>query len=105
MTTAYRPNRKATDDDIIRLNGVGLSLGTIAKILGCHPTTITLRLKDLGIEPADTRRAFMEHIYLSMSKPQQEWFEAQARLHTNVKDFIKTLLVKEFLSSKTPEPT
>lgn len=104
MTSAYRPNRKATDSDIIRLNGVGLSLGKVAQLLGCHPTTITLRLKDLGVEPADTRRAFMEKIYLSLSKPQQEWLEAQAGLHANVQDYIKTLLLKEFFNSQTPEP-
>jgi hypothetical protein len=104
MTAAYRSNRKATDDDIIRLNSVGLSLNTVAEQLGCHPTTITLRLKDLGINPSDTRRAFMESIYMGMSKPEQEWLEGQARAHSHIKDFIKTLLIKEYLASKSSEP-
>lgn len=104
MSTAYRSNRKATDQDIIRLNSVGLSLNAIGERLGCHPTTITLRLKALNIEPADTRRAFMEEIYDGMGKAQQDWLEAQLGPHTTIKDFIKNMLVKEYLASKQPEP-
>ena len=63
MSDVYRANRKSTDAEIIGLNSAGLSLATIASKLDCHPTTITLRLKSLKIDPADTRRAFMEDIY------------------------------------------
>jgi hypothetical protein len=73
MSAALRTNRKASDEDIIRLNSVGLSLATIANELNCHPTTITLRLKALGIEPADTRRS--------------------------IRDYIKNLLVERFIDS------
>ena len=62
MSKVFRSNRKATDEDIIRMNAVGLSLATIAKTLGVHPTTVTLRLRSLNIEPADTRRTFMENV-------------------------------------------
>ena len=92
MSTVYRANRKATDADIIRLNSVGLSLATIARALQCHPTTITIRLKALGIPPADTRRSFMEDIFLQLTTEQQEWLADQVTT-TNIKDFVKQLLI------------
>ena len=98
MSTVYRANRKATDADIIRLNSVGLSLATIARALDCHPTTITLRLRSLKIPPADTRRSFMEDIFLSLSLDQQEWLADQVTT-TNVKDFVKQLIISKHAES------
>jgi hypothetical protein len=98
MSGVYRANRKATDEDIIRLNSVGLSLSSIAKLLDCHPTTITLRLKALGISPADTRRTFMEDVFMSLSPKQQDWLAKQLGPHISIKDFVRNLLVKEFIS-------
>ena len=98
MAAANRPNRKASDTDIIRLNSLGLSLGTVAEALGCHPTTITLRLKSLNVEPADTRRAFMEDIIMSLSEKQLEWLSTQLGPHLSIKDYIKNLMVKDFLA-------
>lgn len=103
MSNVYRSNRKASDADIIRLNSVGLSLSTIAKVLDCHPTTITLRLKALNIPPADTRRTFMEDLYTSMSKQQQEWLANQLGPHISIKDFMRNLLVEAFLKDN-PKP-
>jgi hypothetical protein len=100
MTTANRPNRKASDEDLIKLNSVGLSLATVGEILKCHPSTVTLRLKDLGVEPADTRRAFMEDIYFSLSLAQQEWLADQLGPNLSIKDFVKHLLVQAFVTSK-----
>lgn len=99
MSTVYRANRKATDADIIRLNSVGLSLATIARALDCHPTTITLRLRSLKIPPADTRRTFMEDIFLSLSLDQQEWLADQVA-NTAVKDYVKQLIVEKHAESK-----
>lgn len=98
MSQVYRANRKATDDDIIRLNSVGLSLSTIAELLDCHPTTITLRLKALKIAPADTRRTFMEDVFKTLSNQQQEWLADQLGPHISIKDYVRNLLVKEFLN-------
>ena len=98
MSSVYRANRKASDDDIIRMNSVGLSLSTIAHTLGVHPTTITLRLKALGIDPADTRRTFMEDIFVTLPEPQQEWLADQLGPHISIKDFVRNLLVKAYLS-------
>lgn len=98
MSTAYRANRKATDADIIRLNSVGLSLATIARALQIHPTTVTLRLKSLGIPPADTRRSFMEDIFLTLTLEQQEWLADQVTT-TNIKDFVKQLLTDKYAAA------
>jgi IS30 family transposase len=99
VAKSYHPNRKASDEDIIRLNSVGLSLATIAEKLGCHTSTITQRLRSLNINPADTRRAFMEDIYTNMPSEQQAWLESQLGAHIPIKNYIKNLLVKEFLGS------
>lgn len=96
MSDVYRANRKATDADILRLNTVGLSLATIARALGCHPTTITLRLKALKIPPADTRRAFMEDVFLSLTEPQQEWFADQVEAAPSLRDYITQLITAEY---------
>lgn len=98
MSGVYRANRKAEDSDIIRLNSVGLSLSTIAKLLECHPTTITLRLKSLGVPPSDTRRTFMEDVFLSLSPAQQKWLAKQLGPHISIKDYVRNLLVKEYLA-------
>lgn len=99
MSDVYRANRKATDADIIRLNSVGLSLATIARALDCHPTTITLRLRSLKIPPADTRRSFMEDIFLSLSLPQQEWLADQLSKGVSIKDYVKQLLIEKHAST------
>jgi len=95
MSDVYRANRKATDADILRLNSVGLSLATIARALGTHPTTITLRLKSLKVPPADTRRSFMEDIFLSLTIEQQEWFADQVGT-TSLRDMVHKLIVEEY---------
>ena len=95
MSTAYRVNRKATDADIVRLNSVGLSLATIAKLLGCHPTTVTLRLKSLGVEPSDTRRTFMEDVFVQLDTDQQEWLaDLLETKNISIKTYVRRLLVE-----------
>ena len=96
MSTVNRPNRKADDDDLVCLNSVGLSLATIARVLGCHPTSVTLRLKRLNIPPADTRRTFMEDIFVTLSPDQQEWLANHLQNGGNVKDYVRELLVTEY---------
>lgn len=95
MSSVNRPNRKATDSQIIELNSLGLSLATIGRTLGCHPTTVTLRLKALNIEPADTRRTFMEEIILSLSMKQRGELLAKLGPHLSIKDYIKNLVAKD----------
>jgi len=99
MSNVFRANRKATDADILRLNSVGLSLATIARALGCHPTTITLRLKSLKVPPADTRRSFMEDIFVSLTTDQQEWFADQIESGVTIRDYVHKLILEEYRRS------
>lgn len=97
MSGANRVNRKASDADIVRLNSLGLSLATIGKKLNCHPTTITLRLRALNIEPADTRRTFMEDVILSFSEKQQDQLANKLGPHLSIKDYVRNLIAKDFI--------
>ena len=97
MSSAYRINRKATDGDIVRLNSVGLSLATIANVLGCHPTTVTLRLKSLGVDASDTRRTFMEDVFLQLSLDQREWLaDLLEKENISVKTLVRRLLIDKY---------
>lgn len=103
MSQVYRVNRKASDADVIRLNSVGLSLATVAKVIGCHPTTVTLRLKSLGVEPADTRRTFMEDVFLRLTTDQQEWLADELeRQNISVKTFVFRLLQQAYSCKGQP---
>lgn len=105
MSSVYRANRKANDADLIRLNSMGLSLGTIANILGCHHTTVTQRLKALNIPPADTRRAFMEDVAQRLTPAQLDWIADQLGPYHSIKDFITNLLTEEYLRQNQKEET
>ena len=89
--------KKVKDSEVIALNSVGISLAGIAKRLNCHHTTVTSRLDALGVSPADTRRSFMEDIYDSLSPKQQEWLINQLSPSHSVKDFVKSLIIKDFV--------
>lgn len=103
MSNVLRVNRKATDAEVLRLNSVGLSLATVANCIGCHPTTVTLRLKRLGVDPADTRRTFMEDVFLQLSFQEQEWLADElARQNISVKTFVKRLLKQAYSNQGTP---
>jgi len=97
--------RKADDKKIIELNNIGLSLSGIGQRLGVHPTTITHRLKALGVAPADTRRAFMEDVYEALGPTQQEWLVNQLGPGYSVKEFIRSLLIKEYMGRARSAPT
>lgn len=96
MSTVYRANRKAHDDDIIRMNSIGLSLATIAKTLGVHPTTVTLRLRSLNIEPADTRRTFMENVLTPMPTHVADWLADQLGPKYEIRQYVRDLLMEAY---------
>ena len=105
MKPVLRPNRKASNEDILRYNGIGMSLSAIADKLGCHPTSVTLRLRALKVAPADTRRAFMEDIFGAMD---QNLVEEVADLLMNnkngqpksIKAYVRELIVSDILSRR-----
>lgn len=93
-----RPSaRKCSDEDVVKLNSLGLSLATIGEELGVHGTTVKNRLDNLGIAPADTRRSFMEDIWRSLTPEQKEWLTTEVGPNINIKDYVKNLIVSEFL--------
>lgn len=96
MSKVYRVNRKATDEDIIRMNAVGLSLATIAKTLGVHPTTVTLRLRSLNIEPADTRRTFMENVLRPLPTHVADWLSEQVGPKYEIRSYIRDLILEAY---------
>ena len=98
MPRQRRTKKTIPDSDLVRLNSLGFSLATIGASLGCHPTTVTLRLKDLGVTPADTRRTFMEDILLSMPPAQLEWIETKLGPHHSIKDFVRSLITTAYLN-------
>ncbi|QEP29851.1 hypothetical protein HYP99_gp053 [Sinorhizobium phage ort11] len=100
MTSAYRVNRKASDEDLIKLNNLGLSLQTIAEIIGCHPTTVTQRLKALGIPVADTRRSFMEDVYKTLTQAQRDHVAEKLGNTTTIKEYVRKLILNDYLGSQ-----
>lgn len=90
---------KLRDADIIRMNSVGLSQSTIATALGCHPTTITQRLKFNNVTPADTRRGFMEDIIMNLGADCSEWLADQVSPNLTIKDFIVSLIKEKYDAS------
>lgn len=100
MPRTRRTKKTIPDSDLIRLNSLGFSLQTIGSTLGCHPTTVTLRLKDIGVSPADTRRTFMEDVLMKMPIAQLEWVENQLGPHYSIKDFVRNLITNAYLEYK-----
>lgn len=74
---------------------MGFSLGFIADKLDVHPTTVTLRLKALGIPPADTRRNFMEQIFSGMTMVQLEKLSNKLSPGYSIKDHVRKLLIQD----------
>lgn len=93
MTNTIRRPRKLSDQEVIRLNRMGLPLSSIAKKLGVNTSSVGSRLATLGVKPADTRRAFMEDIYNDLSEEQRDKLSDQLEGYPSVKSFMKTLLV------------
>lgn len=81
------------------LNNLGLSLQTIASTLGCHPTTVTQRLKAIGVPVADTRRAFMEDVYNTLTEAQRQYVVDQLGETVTIKQYVRQLIISAYLKS------
>ena len=104
MANVKKANR-VQDTDIKRLNHVGLGLKAIAELLGCHPATITLRLKAMAVEPIDTRRSFMEQVFLSLSREEQEWLSHNLfNAGLGIREFVTTLIKEAFAAAPAVAP-
>lgn len=93
MSEVHRPSRKTTDAAIIRANSIGRSLVSIANQYGCHPTSVTLRLKTLGITPTDTRRSFMEDVLTDVPQEVQDWLADLVAEDATIKDVVRDALL------------
>lgn len=88
---------RVQDTDIKRLNHVGVGLKSIADILGCHAATVTVRLKAMGIKATDTRRSFMEQVFLGLPLEVQEWLSHN--LYNEgipIKTFVTKLILEAY---------
>lgn len=92
MTKKRVRRTKANDSDIIRLNNVGVSLGTIGTLLDVHPTTVSNRLKVLGIEPTYSSHAFMEDILSNLNNEVNDWLLTKVTTNEPIKAFITKLI-------------
>lgn len=99
MAIANR-HRKATDEELIRENSLGISLATIGQTFGCHPTTVAERLKTMNVPAADTRRAFMEDVLRPFTETQREWLADQLGPTHSVKDYVRNLILKEYTAQR-----
>jgi hypothetical protein len=110
MSAVLRRNRKTSDEDVTRLNALGLSLLAIADMLKCHPTSVTLRLKRLGVPQTDTRRSFMDDIFRALPDSHREvilkMFKSESGPR-NIKDYVVYLIDKDVSERQgvKPEPT
>lgn len=97
MSNVFRYNRKASDEDIIRLNSVGISLATIARMMGMHPASVTLRLKSLKITPTDTRRSFMEDVFNNLPTNSQDLVAAHLAMNPgmSIRTYVSQLISKD----------
>lgn len=107
MSTVVRRNRKGSDAEILRLNSVGLSLITMGRLLGCHPSSLSQRLKALDVDPVDTRRSFMEDVFVSLPEEYQEKLAdlllaegPEPDRPKPIKDYVRELLVRD-VAAKT----
>lgn len=105
-TPANRPNRKASEKKILALNSLGYSVSGIGRATDCDPSTISVRLQQLGLRASDGRRAFMEEVCASFTEEQLNWIASQLGPQHSIKDYIRNLIEKEFpLHTGTSEDT
>ena len=98
MTKILKRTRKTKADDsaIIKLNSIGISLSTIGELLGVHPTTVSNRLKILGIEPTYTTHAFMEEVIRTLPQETQDWLVTKCSRVYPIRDLIKDLIIGQY---------
>jgi len=102
MSKSYRSNRKVTNEDLIKYNNMGLSLKAIGSILNVHPSTVKIRLDQMGIPTADTRRAFMEDVYSTLTPAARDWLADQVQEGSmNVKQLVTHLITQASIMNRS----
>ncbi len=93
---------RVPDETLIQLNDLGLSLKRIGELTGYHHTTVKARLTELGIEPTDTRRSFMDRIYGQLTTAQREWLANELNPGQSISSYMRMLIVEKYNNRKRP---
>lgn len=91
---------KVPDETIVKLNDLGLSLKRIGELTGYHHSTVKLRLTEIGVEPTDTRRSFMDKVYGQLTIAQREWLAQEINLGQPISAYIRMLIVEKYNNRK-----
>lgn len=92
--TTNSVGRRAPTAEVIKDNAMGMSLGEIAYRYGVRPSSIAQRLKQLGIQPSDTRRSFMDFVLSKLPTEVLDW----VRLTVNDQYPIRSLVVDAIIA-------
>lgn len=71
--------KKAPTQEILLDNAMGMSLSAIAYKYDVAPSSVAQRLRQLGVAPADTRRAFMDFVLSNLSPEIFAWIRSQVQ--------------------------
>lgn len=92
------PNRKATDHELLQQNALGRSLQGVGDIFSLHPTSVSARLRNLGVAPADTRRSFMDEVLAGLTPDQLSWLSQQVSPEKNIKSLVRELIRDRYIT-------
>ena len=93
---SHHSNRKASDEDITTLNNMGLSVTGIAKMFNMHPTSVSARLKRLGIPVVNSRYAFMDGILQTLTEAELAWLSTKVSRTTPIHGYIRDLIITQY---------
>jgi len=82
------PGRKAPTKEVLLDNAMGMSLGAIAYKHDVAPSSIAQRLRQLGVAPADTRRAFMDFVLSKLSPEIFTWIRTQVSSEYPIRQLV-----------------
>jgi hypothetical protein len=97
--------RKATDEEIVSLNSLGLSLRAIAKIVDLHYTTVAKRLTDLGVPLADTRRSFMDNVVDRLTIDERQWIIDRLGPANSIQNLFVAMVKERFVQDRSTPQT
>ena len=91
---SQQPNQKASDEEIVTLNNMGMSVTGIAEYFGMHPTSVSARLKRMNIPVVNPRHAFMDGLLRTLTESELLWLSEQVSVKYPINAFIRDLIVK-----------
>lgn len=101
--TNYKEILMIPIDDIalVQMVKLGFSTKSIANLHDCHISTVTTRLKRIGIEPLDGRKNFIEEVFDNLSTEEKQWLINELEYFENIKDLITKMFKDGYERSKT----